>query len=145
MADPAPRRLRLFEGYGVELEYMIVANGTLDVLPVCDRVIEAAAAALGRERTESHPGDVDFGELAWSNELALHVLEMKTDAPVPALEDLADRFQASVRHASDLLRPLVRMRVHRAAGPNSMWLPLFSGDADGRLRRLLGQSGGVRA
>ncbi len=38
---------------------------------------------------------------------------------------------------SDLLRPLVRMRVHRAAGPNSMWLPLFSGDADGRWGRLL--------
>lgn len=46
---------------------------------------------------------------------------------------------------SDLLRPLVRMRVHRADGPNSMWLPLFSGDVDGRVRRLLGRSGHVRA
>lgn len=41
----------------------------------------------------------------------------------------------------DLLRPLVRMRVHRAGGPNSMWLPLFSGDSDGRWARLLGLSG----
>ena len=40
---------------------------------------------------------------------------------------------------TDLLRPLVRMRVHRAAGPNSMWLPLFSGDAEGRWSRLLGR------
>lgn len=46
---------------------------------------------------------------------------------------------------TDLLRPLVRMRVHRADGPNSMWLPLFSGDSDGRVRRLLGRNGGVRA
>jgi carotenoid 1,2-hydratase len=46
---------------------------------------------------------------------------------------------------TDLLRPLVRMRVHRADGPNSMWLPLFSGDSDGRVRRLLGRSGEVRA
>jgi len=46
---------------------------------------------------------------------------------------------------TDLLRPLVRMRVHRSEGPNSMWLPLFSGDSDGRVRRLLGRSGGVRA
>lgn len=46
---------------------------------------------------------------------------------------------------SDLLRPLVRMRVHRTEGPNSMWLPLFSGDVDGRVRRLLGGSGHVRA
>lgn len=46
---------------------------------------------------------------------------------------------------TDLLRPLVRMRVHRSDGPNSMWLPLFSGDSDGRVRRLLGRSGEVRA
>lgn len=39
-----------------------------------------------------------------------------------------------------LLRPLVRMRVHRAAGPNSMWLPLFCGDSAGRVRRLLSRS-----
>ncbi len=45
---------------------------------------------------------------------------------------------------TDLLRPLVRMRVHRTAGPNSMWLPLFSGDSEGRWERLLGQSGKVR-
>lgn len=38
----------------------------------------------------------------------------------------------------DLLRPLVSMRVHRSAGPNSMWLPLFSGDRRGRWPRLLG-------
>ncbi len=46
---------------------------------------------------------------------------------------------------TDLLRPLVRMRVHRAQGPNSVWLPLFSGDSDGRWRRLLGRPGSVRA
>lgn len=45
---------------------------------------------------------------------------------------------------TDLLRPLVRMRVHRTAGPNSMWLPLFSGDVEGRVRRLIGQRGGAR-
>jgi carotenoid 1,2-hydratase len=45
---------------------------------------------------------------------------------------------------TDLLRPLVRMRVHRTDGPNSMWLPLFSGDSEGRWSRLIGRSGGVR-
>lgn len=44
---------------------------------------------------------------------------------------------------TDLLRPRVRMRVHWAAGPNSMWLPLFSGDSEGRWGRLLGRSGEV--
>ncbi len=45
---------------------------------------------------------------------------------------------------TDLLRPLVRMRVHRAVGANSMWLPLFSGDVNGRWSRLLKRSGGAR-
>ena len=44
----------------------------------------------------------------------------------------------------DLLRPLVRMRVHRADGPNSMWLPLFCGHSSGRVRRLLGRLGTAR-
>lgn len=44
---------------------------------------------------------------------------------------------------TDLLRPLVRMRVHRAGGPNSMWLPLFSGDRAGRVGRLLRSHGDV--
>lgn len=48
-------------------------------------------------------------------------------------------------------RPLVRMRVHHTAGDNSMWLPLFTGPRQGRVRRLLGSwfdrsnsPGGVR-
>ena len=34
-----------------------------------------------------------------------------------------------------LHRPLVRMRVHQVGGPNSLWLPLFSGPRVGRLGR----------
>lgn len=33
-------------------------------------------------------------------------------------------------------RPLVRMCVQREAGPQSLWLPLFSGPVEGRLARL---------
>ncbi len=45
-----------------------------------------------------------------------------------------------VPHRIDLSvhRPLVRMAVHNASGPNSIWLPLFSGPKAGRLARLLG-------
>ncbi len=38
-------------------------------------------------------------------------------------------------------RPFVNMRVHATQGPNSMWLPLFSGPRAGRFRRLLGRGG----
>ena len=34
-------------------------------------------------------------------------------------------------------RPLVRMRVQRADGRNSIWLPLFTGPKEGRVQRLL--------
>jgi hypothetical protein len=34
-------------------------------------------------------------------------------------------------------RPFVRMRTHATHGPNSIWLPLFSGPARGRGRRML--------
>ena len=34
-------------------------------------------------------------------------------------------------------RPLVRMRVHAPAGPNSIWAPLFSGPAADRVGRLV--------
>lgn len=37
----------------------------------------------------------------------------------------------------DAFRPLVRMKVHRADGPNSPWLPLFTGPREGRVGRLL--------
>ena len=39
----------------------------------------------------------------------------------------------------DWQRPLVRMRVQRADGRNSMWLPLFTGPKPGRVQRLLRQ------
>ncbi len=41
----------------------------------------------------------------------------------------------------DAHRPLVKMRVHRTAGSNSVWLPLFVGPRSTRIRRLLGVGG----
>lgn len=38
---------------------------------------------------------------------------------------------------SNVLRPLVRMKVHRVEGRNSFWLPLFTGPREGRVGRLL--------
>ena len=86
----------LFERYGVELEYMIVNADTLDILPIADRLIHAVGPARKNE--------VRHGAVRWSNELVLHVLEMKTDGPVPALDGLAALFQADVRALNDMLR-----------------------------------------
>jgi gamma-glutamyl:cysteine ligase YbdK (ATP-grasp superfamily) len=84
--------LGLFEGYGVELEYVIVDRETLAVRPLADRLLASVAGSIVSE--------VARGTLAWSNELALHVIELKTNGPAGSLHGLADAFQADVRRAN---------------------------------------------
>lgn len=89
---------RLFDVTGIELEYMIAGRETLDVRPVCDRLMERACGAPESE--------IERGDLAWSNELALHVVELKTNGPASQLEGLAERFYANVLEIDALLEPL---------------------------------------
>jgi carboxylate-amine ligase len=90
--------LGLFEGFGIELEYMIVDQSTLAVRPVADELLRAVG---GDDETE-----VELGDIAWSNELALHVIEMKSNGPVPELGGLAARFQNHVGQMNAILDPL---------------------------------------
>jgi gamma-glutamyl:cysteine ligase YbdK (ATP-grasp superfamily) len=92
-----PQSLHLFEGYGVELEYMLVDAGTLCVAPRADWLLAEAAGA--------ETGEFESGELAWNNELALHVIELKLRRPRPTLGGLAPMFQAEVGKVNDLLAP----------------------------------------
>lgn len=94
--------LRLFDAYGVELEYMIVDAATLDVLPVADRLFERVTGAITGDAEPEGPA----GRIGWSNELALHLLEFKSIAPEPRLEGLAAHFQRHVRLADAALAPL---------------------------------------
>ena len=85
-------RLALFEGIGIELEYMIVDTETLSVRPIADLLLESAAGAPEAE--------VDMGPLAWSNELARHVVELKTNGPAASLAGLDAVFQEHVREVN---------------------------------------------
>ena len=89
---PERKRPGLFEAYGVEVELMIVDEGTLSVRPECDVLMERVAGSAESE--------IELGPIAWSNELTLHVLELKTNGPAPSLSGLATRFHESVRHAN---------------------------------------------
>lgn len=89
--------LRLFEAYGLEIEYMIVDRQSLQVQPLADQVLAREAGRL--------TGDVERGPMAWSNELVLHVLELKTNGPSPELEPLAGLFQQEVNRVNELLAP----------------------------------------
>ena len=82
----------LFEVTGIELEYMIVDRETLAPRPIADRL-------LGPD------GELDLGPISCSNEIVLHVLELKTNGPVRALAGVAEQFQASVRELNERLEP----------------------------------------
>jgi len=88
----------LFEVYGVEIEYMIVDAATFDVRPIADSLLASVGGA--------DPGVAGPGEICWSNELALHVVELKADRPAPALEALLPLFDAHVAAANRALRTL---------------------------------------
>ncbi len=90
--------LQAFSGYGVELEYMIVDRHSLAVRPIAD--------ALLRDGNGEVVCELPRGRLAWSNELTLHLIEIKNLRPAPALEPLADAFQAEVGEIERRLQPL---------------------------------------
>lgn len=90
--------LHLFEGFGVELEYMIVDRDTLDVLPIADQLL--------REVAGEFVSDVEQGQITWSNELALHVIELKTTGPAATLAGLVEPFQRNVRQINQILARL---------------------------------------
>ncbi len=98
MSEPAPRRWRLWEAVGVEIEFMLVDAATLDVLPATDELIKAVAG--------SYESEIDVGGISWSNELVLHVVELKTTGPAPALAPLPGRFQESVERILGILGPM---------------------------------------
>jgi gamma-glutamyl:cysteine ligase YbdK (ATP-grasp superfamily) len=75
----------------VEIEVMIVDRATLDVKPVCDELLAGVAGEPA--------ADVVLGDVTWSNELTLHVLELKTSAPAPSLSGLARKLHASLAAA----------------------------------------------
>ncbi|MFD2244864.1 carboxylate-amine ligase [Pontibacter ruber] len=87
--------LHLFEGYGVEMEYMIVQKDSLQVSPITDKLIYDEVGA--------YVSDVEFGEIAWSNELVLHVVELKTQGPVKSLVGLQNKFYEHVQKINQML------------------------------------------
>lgn len=87
-----------FSGYGIEIEHMIVDRDTLKVAPVADKLLAQAGVAEDM--------DIDRGKMAWSNELALHVVEMKTNGPTSDLAEAMQLFRAEVDELNRLLAPM---------------------------------------
>jgi glutamate---cysteine ligase / carboxylate-amine ligase len=76
--------------HGIEIEYMIVDKDSLDVRPIADRILRKLAGG-------TMCNEARMGRLCWSNELALHVLEVKTADPVEDILAMAPVFQGQIR------------------------------------------------
>lgn len=88
--------LHLFQALGIELEYMLVRTDTLDVLPAVDKIFREASGAF--------VSDYEDGPITWSNELALHVMEIKVTNPVASWSGLSGCFQAAVQKINNYAR-----------------------------------------
>ncbi|MCA9061975.1 MAG: hypothetical protein KDA96_02920 [Planctomycetaceae bacterium] len=98
MSDSNTSQLSLFEAFGVELEYMIVDSAALNVRPIADQLLEAVCGQI--------QSDFENGPISWSNELALHVIELKTTEPARDLTVLAGQFQQQIRQINQHLQQL---------------------------------------
>ncbi|NEM98762.1 carboxylate-amine ligase [Pontibacter burrus] len=118
--DSQPKRtLHLFKGFGIELEYMIVSKTDLRVLPITDKLIY--------DEVGKYVSDVEFGDIAWSNELVLHVVELKTQGPAKSLEGLCSKFQEHIRKINQMLEKHDAMLLPTGAHP------LMNPDTDTKL------------
>ena len=106
-----PKEYHLFEVYGIELEYMITGKESMNVLPVTDEVI--------RHEAKAYVNDVKVNGMEWSNELVLHVIELKTDGPVKSLAELPTLFHKNIRHINQILKP---MHGELMPGPMHPWM-----------------------
>ncbi len=101
--------LKAFSACGIELEYMIVDRQSLAVLPIADRLLQRAAG--------SQVCEVGRGHFGWSNELVLHVVEIKNARPDASLETLATGFQSEVAAVNALLAEFGAMLMPTAVHP----------------------------
>jgi len=89
-------RMNELSTFGVEIEYMIVAEDSLDVKALADELIPAEDGV--------RKNDVLKGAFRWSNELVLHVIEIKTAQPVGGFSGLAEGFHGQVADIEKALR-----------------------------------------
>lgn len=89
----------LFSAIGIEIEYMLVDATTLDIQPKSDVILKALA--------EGHlVNEIALGPIAISNELVMHVLELKNNGPALINAPLAEQFHQTIERLQPLLQSL---------------------------------------
>jgi len=99
----------LFDGFGIELEYMIVDKETLQVKSIADNLLKHELGTIG--------SDFENGMVTWSNELVLHVIEIKSTRPEADLQTLEKAFVRNVAHINSILNEWGARLLPTAAHP----------------------------
>jgi len=99
----------LFHGYGIELEYMLVDKDSLIVRPIADDLLKYELGEIGSDFTN--------GMVTWSNELVLHVIEIKSTQPESDLEALEKAFNRNISRINTILEEWNAMLMPSAAHP----------------------------
>lgn len=87
--------LHLFEGFGIEIEYMVADKLSLGIKPIVDELFHKIEGSYVDEIAGNH--------ITYSNELASHVLELKTNLPSPTFHNLPRIFQAEITKINRIL------------------------------------------
>ena len=104
-----PPRIHLFQGYGVELEYMLVDRDSLKIRPITDELLKHELGSYG--------SDFENGVITWSNELVLHVVELKSTKPEKDLLALNQKFYENVKTVNSILEKWNARLMPTAAHP----------------------------
>lgn len=87
--------LSIFSALGIEIEYMLVDKKNLNVQPKSDVILKALA---GQQVNE-----IKLGDIAISNELVMHVLELKNNGPKAPDAPITEHFQDTILNIQPLL------------------------------------------
>ncbi len=90
------KAVRLFESVGIQLEYVVVDRGSLEVRPVVDRILEGTGGGVEIS--------IEHGDISWHSELATHIFELRTTVPVKNLDRLGRKLRKEVKAVNKTLR-----------------------------------------
>ncbi len=91
-----PKAFSLFSVVGIEIEYMIVDKITLTVQAKSDELLRALAH-------DEQVNEVSIGDIAVSNELVMHVIELKNDGPRSPNDPISNHFYDAILKLQPLL------------------------------------------
>jgi carboxylate-amine ligase len=98
----------ILAAFGLELEYAIVDKISLEIVPKADILLEVHGNKVS---------ELNRGELAWSNELVKHVIEIKNPQPVQDLQLIGFKYLEEVETINRKLDSIGCMLLPTGAHP----------------------------